>query len=86
MENFESCVRAIIKKGNQILVCWYKKEKFYFFPGGHINFGESIENTIKREFKEELGILVKNFSFIGVVENIYLFKKVKHREFNFVLK
>jgi 8-oxo-dGTP pyrophosphatase MutT (NUDIX family) len=86
MKNFEVCVRGMIKRGNKILVCYHKKENIYFFPGGHINFGESVKEAILREFKEELGISVKKFSLIGVMENVYVFKRIKHHEFNLVFE
>ena len=49
---FEICVRAIIRRGNKILVCIGKKSGIYFFPGGHIEYGETAEAALKRELKE----------------------------------
>jgi ADP-ribose pyrophosphatase YjhB (NUDIX family) len=40
MKNIEICVRAIIKSKGRILVCRHKEKKYYFFPGGHVDFGE----------------------------------------------
>ena len=82
----EICVRAVIKSENKILVCWHKLKKYYFFPGGHIDFGETAESAIVRELKEELNLKVKKLSFIGIVENIYKDKydKDKHHEINLV--
>ncbi|MGB9598672.1 MAG: NUDIX domain-containing protein [Minisyncoccales bacterium] len=83
MKNFEVCIRGVIKEKNKILVCYHKRENFYFFPGGHVRFGESVREAVLREFKEELGISVKKFFFIGAMENIYTFKGKIHHEFNF---
>jgi len=80
MKNIEICVRAIIQSKGRILVCWHKEKKYYFFPGGHTEFGETAEAALIRELKEELDIVVKQLSFIGVVENIYEEKREKHRE------
>lgn len=80
MRNIEICVRAIIQSKGKILVCWHKEKKYYFFPGGHIEFGEMAGPALIRELKEELDIIVKKISFIGVVENIYIEKKDKHKE------
>lgn len=38
-------------------------------PGGHVKPGESIQEALKREMREELGIKVKGFRF--VCENLY---------------
>ncbi len=83
----EICARAVIKNGNKILVCWHKLKKYYFFPGGHVDFGETAGSAIVRELKEELNLRVKKVSFIGIVENIYRDKddKDKHHEINLVL-
>ena len=68
---FEICVRAIIRRGNKILVCIGKKSGIYFFPGGHIEYGETAAAALKRELKEELGVRLKRASIMGTVENIY---------------
>ena len=81
---FELCVRAIIKQRGKILVCWHKEKKYYFFPGGHIDFGETAEKALLRELKEELDIVVRKLSFIGIVENIYKERGEKHHEINLV--
>jgi ADP-ribose pyrophosphatase YjhB (NUDIX family) len=83
-KNFEICIRAIIQNRGKILVCWNKEKSYYFFPGGHLNFGESIPKALSRELKEELGIKIKKFSFIGLVDNIYGEEGKKHHEINFV--
>lgn len=37
----------------------------WFFPGGNIELGESLEEAIKREAKEEIGVEVE---FLGLVD------------------
>jgi len=39
-------------------------------PGGHVKAGESMEEALKREMREELGIEVKGLKFI--CENFYV--------------
>ncbi|MCD6283732.1 NUDIX domain-containing protein [bacterium] len=84
MEKFEVCIRAIIRHQNKILVCYHKEKGYYFFPGGHLNFGESIPKALLREIKEELGIGIKKYSFVGLVDNIYEEDNQRHHEINLV--
>ena len=46
-------------------------------PGGHLEFGESFEETAAREVKEETGLDIKNIRF-GAVTNDYFKEENKH--------
>ena len=81
---FEVCIRAIIRFQNKILVCLNKERGYYFFPGGHLNFGEGIKDALFREIKEELNVRVKKIKFIGLINNIYEEAGKKHHEINLV--
>lgn len=83
-DQFELCVRAIIQHNGKILVCRNKAKNYYFFPGGHVEFGENTKNALVRELKEELHIVIKKCSFIGVTENIFIEENQKHHELNLV--
>jgi len=82
--NFELCVRVIILNKGKILVCHNKERKYYFFPGGHINFGETAKEALKRELKEELDIKIKNCFFIGAIENVFKEQGKMHHELDLV--
>lgn len=75
-------VRAIIQDKGKVLVCRKTGKKYYFFPGGHIEFGESAKKALARELKEELGIRIKKSFFIGVSEHRFTEDKVKYHEIN----
>jgi ADP-ribose pyrophosphatase YjhB (NUDIX family) len=49
-----------------------------------LNFGEEIGKALLREIKEELGMKIKKFSFIGLVDNIYEEDGKRHHEINLV--
>lgn len=53
-------------------------------PGGHLNFGESIQNCAKREVLEETGIKIKNLR-LGSYTNDIFKKEGKHYVTLFVI-
>ncbi len=46
-------------------------------PGGHLEFGESFEETARREVEEETGLKIKNVRF-GAVTNDHFTDENKH--------
>ena len=64
-KSIDVLVRAIIEINGKILVCKKRNKKYYFFPGGHVEFGETAEKALRREVKEELGLNIKKCYFIG---------------------
>ena len=42
-------------------------------PGGGIEFGERGEDTVVREFREELGVELVEPRYLGTLENIYVY-------------
>jgi ADP-ribose pyrophosphatase YjhB (NUDIX family) len=42
--------------------------------GGHVEFGERGEETIRREMKEELGCDISHLHFLGVLENLFSYR------------
>ena len=77
-------VLGIAKKDNKLLVSEgydkIKKQFFYRCLGGGIEFGETSEDALKREFKEELGIDIEIEEYCGIAENIFTFQGKKAHE------
>ena len=49
------------------------------FPGGHLEFGETIFETAKREVKEEVNLDVSEFELISVADEMrYIVTDNKH--------
>jgi len=84
-KNFEVISRGIIVNDGKILLCHSKGNDYYFFPGGHVEFGEKAEETLSRELQEELGVSAKNMKFIGSAENFFE-KDGEHHEINIVFE
>ena len=74
--------RAVIIHRGEILLCKSKDANYYFLPGGHVEFGETLLKALSREIKEELGTTVKSAKFIDIVENIFTVKKRTYHELN----
>ena len=73
-------VASIIKKDNKVLLGKRKGshgEGTWAFPGGHLEFGESIFDCAQRETMEEVGIKLKNLKY-GPYTNDYFEKENKH--------
>ncbi len=47
----------------------YPFQGYWVIPGGHVEYGERVEEAIKREMKEELGVSVKIKKLFGVYSN-----------------
>lgn len=54
--------------------------------GGTVEFGESSEAAVKREFLEELGLEIQVLSGPLVLENIYVFEGEKGHEVFFIFE
>ena len=80
-------VLGIAKKDNKILVSeGYDKIKdktFYRCLGGGIEFQETSQEALKREFKEEINIDIEVEEFCGIAENIFTFQGQKGHEIVF---
>lgn len=68
-----TAVSTIIIKNKKILLekrnAFIEKGK-WCLPGGHIDFGETAVNALKREIKEEIGLTAKKLEFLGYFDEI----------------
>ena len=82
MEDPEPCTGAlIVRKDGKMLIS--KSPKWthpYTVPGGHVEIGESIAESLKREVMEEVGLEVKVTKLINVQDMLFSqeFHKKKH--------
>ncbi len=56
------------EKGELLLTRQPRWKNQWLIPGGKIEYGESIEQAIKREVKEEVNLDIKNIKFFKFVE------------------
>lgn len=80
----ELIVRALIIRDRKILVCRTVGREYFFLPGGHVEFGETMHDALKRELYEEMEAKVVASQFIGSVENIFEQDGARKHEVSFV--
>ncbi|PXV63677.1 nucleoside triphosphatase [Halanaerobium congolense] len=78
----EATVGAVIlNPEDKVLICKSNKwNQQYVIPGGHIEAGESMEEALVREVKEETGLDVFGLELLGINESIFSdsFQNQKH--------
>lgn len=74
-------VYATIVKDNKVLVLHeeYVGEQLMKFPGGGLEFGESVLECVQRELDEELNVKVKNIEHLYTQED-FLVSKFRNSE------
>lgn len=82
-------VGAIIENENKEILCALRSPEmtlpnYWEFPGGKIEEGESKEEALKREIKEELGCVIEVFDHVE--DTTYEYEKVIVRLETFMAK
>lgn len=67
-ERIELTALCMVYRGEELLLQNRAKRDWrgYAFPGGHVEPGESIVDSVIREMKEETGLTVRNLRLYGV--------------------
>lgn len=86
VDDYKLNVRAagIMIHNGKVLVHRKVNSDYYALIGGRVEIGESSEDTIKREIKEELGKDIKITEYISTIENFFEIKCSKYHEIMFV--
>ncbi|OEH92250.1 8-oxo-dGTP diphosphatase [Bacillus solimangrovi] len=63
MQRVTNCV---LKQDNKILLLQKPRRGWWVAPGGKMEQGESIKDSVVREFREETGIYLKNPNVKGI--------------------
>lgn len=81
-ERPRAIIGALIRdeEGKILLLKSHKWLDRLTIPAGHIEFGETIINAVKREVKEETGLDIKDAELLCVLE------RIKGKEFHMISK
>lgn len=82
----EVIARALIVDNGKILLCKNKKKSSWYFPGGHVELNEKIEDALQRELIEETGHHLRDSTFISFSENFFSDAEGNHHEILFLFK
>jgi len=84
-KNIQCVTHGLILNQSKILVYEVedkiKKKSFFRLIGGHIEFGESASEALKREFIEEINQEIQIVRKLDVFENIFTYKGDSQHEF-----
>ncbi|MDO8469459.1 MAG: NUDIX domain-containing protein [bacterium] len=80
----EPIARAVIVHRGRILLCQIKGKRYFFLPGGHMNFRETAARALERELKEELMVKPNTAVPIGIVQNFFERGGRRYHELYFV--
>jgi ADP-ribose pyrophosphatase YjhB (NUDIX family) len=63
-----------------------KDEYFYRFLGGSLDFGELLQDGVRREIREELQCEAEDLSFLEIIENIFTYEEKKGHQLVFLYR
>ena len=84
LAGIETIARGICVKDGHILVCRNRKVGNFYFPGGHIEFGETGAEALVREVREEMGVDSTAKEFLGCCEHRFDQHGKPHAEINLI--
>lgn len=82
--SIEFIARGLVIREGRVLLCKNIKHGYFFLPGGHVEFGETAETALVREFKEEAAVDVKCAGVALVAEHLFERKNGPCHEVNVV--
>lgn len=77
---FNYRVVGIAVAENSVLLHQAESEDFWTFPGGRAEFGETAEQTLIREMREELDIEIEVVRLLWFVENFFTYAGKRYHE------
>ena len=82
----EILARGACVQEEHVLICRNRKKGNVYLPGGHVEWGESAREALRREIREEMGRSCRVGRFLGVVEHSFMWKGRRTCEINLVFE
>ena len=80
----EVIARGVVVRDGRVLLMQELAVGYWFFPGGHVEAGETPEGALVRELREELAVAATVGKRLGELENVWSQGGVEHHEINHV--
>lgn len=72
--NYGQSVTAVVIKDNKVLLARHTYgggNGMLIIPGGYVNFGETPQDAVKREYMEETNVVIEPKDIIGIRFNMH---------------
>jgi 8-oxo-dGTP diphosphatase len=80
----EVIARAVVLCDGAVLLVQEIAQGYWFFPGGHVEAGETPPQALVRELREELDVSATVQEHLGDLHNRWVHDGVEHHEVNHV--
>lgn len=67
--------RAVVTIEKNLLVCESPDKSYYYLPGGHVEFCESVKDALLREIEEETKETGQIKKYLGYIECNFIYNK-----------
>lgn len=74
MKPWREAVRVVLRRDDDILLVKHHKLAGYTLPGGGVEEGESVEQAVRREMREELSLCPQDFCIDFVSPRLHYYE------------